>query len=322
MQIRQSSQEKNMKGVILISGLAGLVIFGPPVLRSRIHHHDVSVIVHEVSHARDSEARHDQGSHDSQDQCRFEAERTLDLSAGGVEALHLEAGSGSLEIVGVEGANAIVAVGRACASHEEFLDDLQLTSEMAGGTVLMETQHPDWSGWSGGNRYARIDLRVEIPADMSAEVKDGSGEMVISNTGSLSIEDGSGEVVLSDIHGDLTVQDGSGELVISGVTGFVTIEDGSGEIVMEGMGADVEIDDSSGEMTIVGVNGSLTVQDSSGEMDIQDVAGFVRIVQDGGGDIQVRRIGGDFIVERDGSGDIEHSDVSGTVTIPKKKGRN
>lgn len=311
-----------MKGVILISGLAGLVIFGPPVLRSRIHHHDVSVIVHEVTHAKATKANHDTGSFDSQDRCRFEASRSLNLSTGGIDALRLAAGSGSLEIVGVDGANEIVAVGRACASHEDFLDDLQLTSEVSGGTVVMEAQYPDFSGWSGGNRYARIDLKVEIPAAMSAEIKDGSGEMVISNTGSLYIQDGSGEVVLSDIHGDLTIEDGSGELAISGVTGFVSIEDGSGEIALSGMGADVEIDDSSGELTVIGVNGSLTIQDSSGEMEIQDVTGFVRIVQDGGGDIEVSRIGGDFIVERDGSGSIEHSDVSGTVKIPKKKRRN
>lgn len=308
-----------MKGVIILSGLAGLVIFGPPVLRSRTHHHDVNVIVHEVTQAIESEVRHDRGSSDSQENCRFEAERSLNLSASGIEAFRLEAGSGSLEIVGVDGASEIVAVGRACASHEEFLEDLQLNSEIAGGTVVMETQHPDWSGWNGGNRYARIDLRVEIPADLAAEVKDGSGEMVISNTGSLYIEDGSGEVVLSGIHGDVSIEDGSGELVISGVTGFVSIEDGSGEIVLEDVGADVEIDDSSGEMTIVGVNGSLTIEDSSGEMEIQDVTGNVRIIQDGGGDIGVRGIGGDFIVERDGSGSIEHADVRGTVKIPKKK---
>ena len=174
-----------MKGVIFISGLAGLVIFGPPVLRSRVHHHDVNVIVHEVKHALDSEAKHDQSSHDPQDNCRFEATRTLNLSAGGLEALRLEAGSGSLEIVGVDGANEIVAVGRACASHEEFLDDLLLTSDVAGGTVQMETHHPDWSGWSGGNRYARIELRVEIASDLVAEVRDGSGEMAISNTASV-----------------------------------------------------------------------------------------------------------------------------------------
>lgn len=308
-----------MKGVIIISGLAGLVIFGPPVLRSRVHHHDVNVIVHEVTHALDSEAKQVRGSHDSQDNCRFEATRRLNLSAGGIEAFHLEAGSGSLEIVGVDGANEIVAVGRACASHEEFLDDLLLTSDVAGGTVQMETHHPDWSGWRGGNRYARIDLRVEIPADMVAEVKDGSGEMVISNTASVYIEDGSGEVVLSGIHGDVSIEDGSGELDIRGVTGLVSIEDGSGEIVLEDIGSDVEIDDSSGEIDVMGVSGSLTIEDSSGEMDIQDVAGFVRVIQDGGGDIAVQGIGGDFIVERDGSGSIEHSDVGGTVRIPKKK---
>jgi hypothetical protein len=311
-----------MKAVIFFSGLAGLLIFGPPILKSRTHHHDVSVIVHEVTQAVSAESSHDSGHLDSQDRCRYEAIREVSLSAGGADLFRLSAGSGSLEIVGVEGSGRIVATGRACASHEDFLDDLLLTSDLSGGAVEMETHYPDWSGWSGGDRYARIDLKVEIPADMAAEVRDGSGEMVISNIGSLSLEDGSGEVVLSGIHGDLDIRDGSGELVISGVTGFVRIEDGSGEIVMEDLGADVEIQDGSGELTVLGVNGSLTIGDGSGEMDIRDVSGFVRIVQDGGGDINVRGVGGDFIVKADGGGSIEHADVRGTVDIPKKKRRN
>ena len=301
-----------MKAVIFLSGLAGLVIFGPPVLRSRAHDHDISVIVHE--HVRDANVRVGQSD------CRFEAERTLTSSAASIEELRLQAGSGFLEVVGVEGLGEVRAVARACASHEEFLDDLILTSETSGSTLVMETHHPDWSGWRGGNRYARLDLRVEVPAGMAADIMDGSGEMEISNLGSTRVQDGSGEVSVRGIEGNLAIDDGSGELMIEGVSGSVTLNDGSGEVILEGVGSDVEIHDSSGELELRGIGGSLTLYDSSGGMDIHDVQGFVRVVQDGSGDISVQGVGGDLTVERDGSGGIQFSEVAGSVDVPRKKG--
>jgi hypothetical protein len=300
-----------MKAVILLSGLAGLAIFGPPVLRSRAHHHEVSIVVHELSHS--------QAVRGEQSDCRFESERSITSPAGSVEGLKLRAGSGSLEVVGVEGITEIQAVGRACASHEDLLNEIQLTSEMAGSSLVMETHYPNLSGIRGGNRYARLDLRVEVPAGMAAEIEDGSGEMTVSDLGSLMVKDGSGDLVISGIRGDLTVDDGSGELDIRGVSGSVTLEDGSGEVFLEGADSNVEIHDSSGELQIRGVGGSLTLYDSSGEVNIQDVAGFVKVVQDSSGDIVVNNVGSDFIVERDGSGGIRYENVGGSVDIPQKK---
>ena len=302
-----------MKAVIVLSGLAGLVIFGPPVLRSRVHHPEISVIVHE--HARSVDRHVDQSD------CRFEAERSVTSSAGSVQELRLQAGSGSLEVVGVEGLGEVRAVARACASHEEFLDDLQLTTEAEGSTLVMETHYPDFSGWRSGNRYARLDLMVEVPAGLAADIKDGSGEIEVTGLGSTLIKDGSGEVVIGGLNGDLTIEDGSGELEISGVSGWLVLHDGSGEVVVEGVGGDVEIHDSSGELEIRGIAGSLTLYDSSGEVDVEDVMGSVTVVQDSSGDISVRGVGGDFTVQRDGSGGINYSDVEGAVKIPKKRGR-
>jgi len=308
-----------MKAVIVLSGLAGLAIFGPPIVKARSHHHEVSVIVHEAAHVQ--KAEHTHVSLDHQSDCKYEAERSLSSPAGSISVLDLKAGSGFLEVVGVEGLGEVRATGRACASHEEFLEELQLASEMDGSTLVMETLHPDLSGWGGGNRYARLDLRIEVPAGMAAEILDGSGEIGISGLGSLRIQDGSGEIVATAIRGDLAIQDGSGEVEIHGVSGFVKVEDGSGAVVVEDVGADVEIHDSSGEIEIRGVDGSVTLMDSSGGIEVEDVGGFVKVVSDSSGEITVDGVGGDFIVERDGSGGIQFENVEGTVTIPRKKGR-
>lgn len=303
-----------MKAVIFFSGLAGLLIFGPPIVRSRAHHPNIAVVVHDHSRA--------QASWTGQSDCRFEEERSVDSPAASLRELRVVSGSGSLEVVGVEGLTEVQAVARACASHEEFLSDLRLTTEVSGSTLLLETHYPDFSGWRSGNRYARLDLRVEVPVGMAADIRDGSGSIDISNLGNLTIQDGSGEVVVNGIMGDLVIEDGSGELEIQNVSGSVAVEDGSGEITLEGIGSDVEIDDSSGEIQIRGVDGSVTLQDSSGGVEIAEVGGSVRVVADGSGGIVVNGVGGDFVVERDGSGDIRYSGVEGTVDIPrKKKGR-
>jgi hypothetical protein len=315
-----------MKAVIFFSGLAGLLIFGPPFIKSRTHKHEVSVIVHEAVRAERAahraEARDAQVSWDGQSRCRFEAERSRSVPAAAVRELNLRAGSGSLEVIGVEGLQEIYAVGRACASNEEFLQDIQLTAEVDGGTLFVETHHPEMRGWGGGNRYASLDLHVEVPAGLAAEIMDGSGEMMVRDLGSVMIRDGSGEMEVHGIRGDLDLKDGSGEILIQGVAGFVKVEDGSGEVVLMDAGSDVEIHDSSGEVEIRGVGGSVALRDSSGELNVHDVTGTVRILQDSSGDIVVRGVGGDFIVERDGSGDISHEGVQGSVDIPRKKGRN
>jgi hypothetical protein len=299
-----------MKAVIFFSGLAGLLIFGPPILKSRGHDHEISVVVHKEIAQRVAVR--------DQSRCRYEAERGFSTPAQGIGELRLSAGSGSLEMVGVEGLTEIRVVGRACASDEEFLDDLQISDESDGSTLVLETHYPNWNGWSGGNRYARLDLRVEVPAGLAADITDGSGEMAVSNVGPLTVQDGSGEIVLESIRGDVAVKDGSGEMEIRGISGTLRVEDGSGEVTVEDVGSDLEIRDSSGELEILGVAGSVTLYDSSGEIQVDDVMGDVVVVRDSSGDIEVRGVGGNFVVERDGSGDIRHEGVQGSVEIPRK----
>lgn len=310
-----------MKAVIFFSGLAGLLIFGPPFFKSRAHHHDVTVVVRE-SPAREAvrirEAPRQESSWEGQARCRFEAERRLASSASGVRELLLEAGSGSLEVRGVTGLREIQAVARACASREEFLEDLQLTAETSGSVFRLQARYPEWQGWTGGDRYARLDLVVQVPDGMAAEILDGAGAMEVSELGSVSIRDGSGEVRVEGIRGDLIIRDGSGELEIRGVSGFVEIQDGSGEILLQDVGADVEIQDSSGEVEIQGVAGSVILSDSSGELDVRDVLGSVHVLRDSSGDIRVRGVGQDFVVDRDGSGKIEHEGVAGRIDVPRK----
>jgi hypothetical protein len=283
-----------MKAVIALSGLAGFILFGPNLWHlHRVEHRHVIRI--------DSDAVTDVAVR-AQSQCRFEAERSLTVPAGVNELLHVTAKSGSLEVVGVPGLDEVRASARACASHEEFLEELRLTSRREGSNLYVETSYPDLSGWmGGGQRYARLDLRLEVPEGIAADIRDSSGEMTVSNLGDAVIDDSSGEIEAHGIQGDIRIHDSSGEITLWDVTGSVEIDDGSGEINLSTVG------------------GTVTIDDGSGEIDVRDVDGTVRVVRDGSGSIEVNGVGGDFIVERDGSGSIEFRNVTGQVDVPRKR---
>ena len=283
-----------MKAVIALSGLAGFLLFGPPLLH--LHHAKHTKVVEVSTHVSTHVL------HDAQSQCRFEAERSITASVSAGDLLRLSAGSGSLEVVGVNGLAEVRATARACASHEEFLEELEITSARDGSTLRIETLYPDWGDQGGwGQRYARLDLRVEVPEGMAADIQDSSGEMSVANLGDLVIDDSSGEIEVRSIRGSVRIQDNSGEITLRDVTGDVEIEDGSGEIDVSGVG------------------GMLTVEDGSGGINAMDVGGTFKVVRDGSGSIEADGVGGDFIVERDGSGSIEFRNVSGKVDVPRKR---
>ena len=182
-----------MKAVIALSGLAGFVLFGAPLLLANKPSR-VQVVRVET---RAVERVQERIQWADQNPCRFEAERSVTVPVASGQTLNLSHGSGALEVVGVPGLGEIRAVGRACASHEDLLDDLQLASEAGGSAVRLEARYPQSSGWSwGNNRYARLDLRVEVPEGMAGEIRDGSGEMMLSGLGALVVEDGSGGLTL------------------------------------------------------------------------------------------------------------------------------
>jgi hypothetical protein len=235
-------------------------------------------------------------------ECRYEAERTVQMDASAARRLLLDAGSGDLKVVGVDGLKEVRAAGHACASDEDYLEDLQVTLEDHAGRLALQTHYPDHRGigWRG-NDYARIDLTVEVPKGMAVDLNDSSGDLEVSGTGALNIEDSSGSIRVRDVGGPVNIDDSSGEIDVSGVEGDVNVEDGSGGISIRDVQGSVRLDDGSGGIDVAGVGRNVTVAD------------------DGSGSIEVRDVKGDFTVRSDGSGGILYSGVQGTVSIPRDK---
>lgn len=231
--------------------------------------------------------------------CELESERSLSLAAGAGDLLAVRAGSGELEVQGVEGLDEVRVVATLCASDEGRLDGLDVTLDREGDEVRLETRYP--SDGTSGRSYARIDLRVEVPRGMAADVEDSSGEMRLAGVGAL------------------TIDDSSGEIEVVGADGSVRIDDSSGEITLRDVAGDIDVQDGSGDIEIQDVQGSVRLTDGSGSIEVRDVERDVVVERDGSGSIAVHEVGGDFRVERDGSGGIDYSGVRGQVDIPERR---
>lgn len=234
------------------------------------------------------------------DDCRYEAQRTADVDARSARLLMVNAGAGSLKIEGKAGLDRVVVRGRACASEARLLDEIELRTDRTGSTVTVESMRRE-NGWTfRENGYARLDLVIEVPARLAAEIKDASGSIELANLGEVDLTDGSGEITAHDLHGDVRVKDGSGSITLSDVTGEVEIRDGSGSIELRNVGGKIDVTDGSGEVEITGARNSVRISDSSGNIGVRDVSG-------------------DFTVDQDGSGGIDYANVRGRVDIPRRR---
>jgi hypothetical protein len=212
--------------------------------------------------------------------CTNTAPRSAVLPVAGATKVTIVGRAGSLKVVGRAGAGEVRATGTACASSRGDLADMRLLATRSGGEIRIEAEVPDISGSWWGNRS--LDFEVSLPANVTVDVIDGSGELRIENTGPLDVEDGSGELTIRHVNGNLSVHDGSGAMTIDDVTGNVRIHDGSGSIDVHRVG------------------GSVTLNDGSGSVDVDDV-------------------GGDLIVESKGSGHVSHERVRGKVDVPRRR---
>lgn len=211
--------------------------------------------------------------------CRYDAQRSASVAVAGARTVEVRARAGQLRVEGRPDLTEVRVRGRACASSESILREIDMRLERHGDAVVLEAILPE-GGWNGG--YARLDLTVEVPEGMAADIDDTSGGMVLDGLGALVVKDGSGGMEIHDVRGDLRIDDGSGEIRVDRVAGSVHVRDGSGSMTFDRVDRDVIVDD------------------------------------DGSGSIDATHVGGDFVVRDDGSGGIHWSDVRGKVDIPRR----
>jgi hypothetical protein len=212
----------------------------------------------------------------------YQEVRDLNLDASGISTLEIEAGAGSLEVIGVSGANEIVVTatiqvpeGDEDKARKEIKSLLVLSLEKAGDRAVLTGYFK--SGFMNFGDSPHVQLEVRVPEGLNLKIDDGSGSIVLEN-----------------------------------VAGNIEVADGSGSISMTNVGGNVEIDDGSGSISVEGVRGDLVIGDGSGSIKVREVAGSVT-VDDGSGSINVSDVEQDLIIEEDGSGSLDFSNIGGRV---------
>jgi hypothetical protein len=240
-------------------------------------------------------------SHVALADCAFRADRSGNAPTAGVEKIVIAAGGGELEVTG-SGRSDMQATGRACASTQEILNQIEIRVRREGSTLYVGAWLPQDLPEGGlfKDSYALLDLKVELPNNLPVEVQDSSGDTTLQRLRSLKVTDSSGDLEIYDIAQNLQLQDSSGDVEVERVKGDVRV-----------------LSDSSGDLEIQSVGGAVLIeQDSSGDIKLVGIQGNAQVESDSSGSIDARDIGGDFAVLVDSSGGIKHSNVKGRVTTP------
>lgn len=215
----------------------------------------------------------------------YTAPREAAVDARGARRLRVEGHAGFLRVHGVEGLTAVRVRGTARASRPEALPAIRLVARRDGDVVTVRADLPDGAGEGGGpdgdwrTDVRALDLTLEVPRGIAADVTDGSGELAVRGVGALDVTDGSGGMTLEDV-------------------GPTRVEDGSGEIRVED------------------VRGDLRVADGSGDIAVRRVRGSVTVERAGSGGVDVRDVDGDLTVERGRTRGVAYAGVRGRVTVP------
>lgn len=211
----------------------------------------------------------------------FEETRELNLDAKGIEELSIEAGAGSMDVVGVAGLDTIEVIATIVvpdADAEEAARIIQkkmrLDLDKNGAVAKLDAWFDHGIFGFGSDAYIVLD--VKVPTGMAVIIDDGSGSIdVIGTEGDLTIDDGSGSIEIESV-ANVNIDDGSGSVDIRDAAGNVSIVDGSGSITVRGVTGSVTIDDGSGGIRVTDVENDLIItDDGSGGLSFENVRGKV-----------------------------------------------
>jgi len=253
--------------------------------------------------------------------CKYKQEKDIVLSEGSLQRLNLNTSAGDLYVHGSSSEQQIKVHTKACASNEDMLAQVELKQQKLADGYELTTDLPQNSGMGWGNHYVYMDVQIEVPAGISVNADDSSGDIDIEGVTAVNINDSSGDIRVRKVSGAVELQDSSGDIEVSDVGTLHVRQDSSGDIDVRGVSGDAIIDsDNSGDIELISIGGNARVgDDSSGEIRFDDIGGSAQVDNDSSGDISARHVKKDFVVSSDTSGDIDYSDIGGQVDVPSRK---
>lgn len=284
---------------------------------------------------------------DDGSRCAHSQPRNLQLDLAGVDTVVFDIGGNNLDLRAATGAAGRID-GRACASDQEYFDDLVLEQKKTGATLVVRTRR-DGASTSNFNfdflglkfsRYAYMQLKATLPETLAVGLKLGSGDASVTGVRALDASIGSGDLTASSVRGqfsgsagsgDIRASDigsldlrsvGSGDAIIKQVRGASKVGNiGSGDLGIRGTRGPVEIGSiGSGDVELTGIGGGVGIGSiGSGDLGLADIGGNVTVGSVGSGDLDVNGVRGDLTVRSIGSGDVDHRNVDGRIDLPKKR---
>ena len=253
------------------------------------------------------------------DNCSHSAPRSLALDLAGVKTLRVETNQHDVRLRAAPGASHTLK-GRACASRPEWLQELTLTQERRGDTLVVRARREGSQSLSGlfGNSYAHLELAGTVPDSVLVQLVVGSGDGELEGAAAASADVGSGDAKLRGIRGPLAAKVGSGDIEIDGAGSLNVLSIGSGDVTARNIGGKVEVGSiGSGDFELEGARGDVRIGSiGSGDASLYGVTGAVRIESIGSGDVNIRDAGS-LSVGSIGSGGVDHRGVTGSIDLPR-----
>lgn len=254
-------------------------------------------------------------------ECKFTAQRNLDINPAGLHSLILQLGSSDAHVRGVAGLTRIEVRGKACASEEGRLAGLVLEQSRKDDTLTVAPHQADEQTFSWfGSSYAYIDLEVRLPATLALAIDTHSGDANVADVAALDFSTHSGDLLLDHVSGNVVLQSHSGDVRARDIGNLTLRRTGSGDVNADQVHGAIDVGHvGSGDLAFSDVEKGVHVDSvGSGDVSVNRAGGDVTIDSIGSGDIRVNGVGGNFTVKSAGSSDIEHHNVKGKVDVPTR----
>lgn len=215
-------------------------------------------------------------------------ERTEQLKTPEPITLHVEIGTGSVDVTASETSETQIVIGG------KHADQVRVDQTERGISVI----GPRRLGFGDDS----LDVNVTVPTGTTLSLITGSAD--IDATGSFA---------------GGSVKSGSGEVRIDHLTEAAILETGSGDISVATTDGDLKVKSGSGDLRVVHAGGAVTVSTGSGDIEIGE-SGGAAAAKTGSGDLRIQRAGDDVSLMT-GSGDLSVESMSrGKLTLKSSSG--
>lgn len=169
-------------------------------------------------------------------------------------------------------------------------DDYDIIYSRSGNTAIVKIDKKG-GGWNWGWDNGQARLEFKVPAGITINADNSSGDITITgiNSASHKVGSSSGDIVIRDVVGDLNVRSSSGDLSLEGIEGNLDARSSSGDQVFNNVSGDITFVASSGDVEINGCTGYIKGETSSGDIELDKVIGAFEL-EASSGDIEARNM--------------------------------